>query len=210
VTSFCGRAAPGGSLADDIERHYAPGRTWEATAFGLLGLVELGEVLDVGAGSGAVAELLVPRARRVTLLDRSERAVADARQRFHGRAGVEVVIGDMHRLPFEAARFDQVLLLHVLLHSEEPHVVVAEAARVLKPGGRLSLVTLAEHEHDAVARSHDHRSNGFAVAAVRDLLRAARLDVELCALTSRERREPHFEVVSAFARKPLVTPRLTG
>lgn len=204
------RAAPSGSLSDEIERHYAPGRTWEATAFGLLGVVELGEVLDVGAGNGAVAELLLPRARRVTLLDRSERAVEDARRRFHGRAGVDVVLGDMHRLPFEAARFEQVLLLHVLVHSEEPHVAVAEAARVLKPGGRLSLVTLGEHEQALVAKDHGHRTHGFSVGTVRDLLRASRLDVELCALTSRERREPHFEVLSAFARKPLVTPRLTG
>ena len=204
------RVAANPSLADEIERHYAPGRTWEATALGLLGLVELGEVLDVGAGNGAVAELLLPRARRVTLLERSERAVEDARRRFHGRARVEVVLGDMHRLPFEPARFDAVLLLHVLVHSEEPHVAIAEAARVLKPGGRLSLVTLDEHEQVLVAKDHGHRKNGFSAATVRDLLRAARLDVELCEVTSRERREPYFEVLSAFAKKPLVTPRLTG
>jgi ArsR family transcriptional regulator len=204
------RTAPAASLADELERHHAPGRTWEATALGLLGLVELGDVLDVGAGSGAVAELLVPRARRVTLLDRSERAVEAAQRRFQGRPNVEVVLGDMHRLPFGAAEFEHVLLLHVLVHSEEPHVVVAEAARVLKPGGRLSLVTLAEHEPGLVAESHEHRTNGFAVGTLRDLLRAARLDVEVCELTSRGRREPHFEVLSAFARKSPLAPRLTG
>jgi ArsR family transcriptional regulator len=204
------RTAPAASLADEIERHQAPGRTWEATTFGLLGLVELGDVLDVGSGSGAVAELLVPRARRVTLLDKSDRAVDSARRRFHGRSGVEVVHADMHRMPFGGAQFDHVLLLHVLVHSAEPHVLLAEAARVLKPGGRLSLVTLAEHEETLVAESHGHRTQGFSAGAVRDLLRAARLDVELCELTSRGRREPHFEVLSAFARKPTLAPRLTA
>jgi SAM-dependent methyltransferase len=204
------RTAPAASLADEIERHHAPGRTWEATTFGLLGLVELGDVLDVGSGSGAVAELFVPRARRVTLLDQSERAVDSAQRRFHGRSSVEVVLGDMHRMPFGAAQFDHVLLLHVLVHSAEPHVLFAEAARVLKPGGRLSLVTLAEHEETLVAESHGHRTQGFSAGAVRDLLRAARLDVELCELTSRGRREPHFEVLSAFARKPPLAPRLTA
>jgi len=191
------------SVAGEMERHYSPGRTWDATARGLLGLVELGEVLDVGSGDGAVAELFVARARKVTLLDQSERMLDAARRRLSSRKNTAFVAGDMHRLPFDDASFDQVLLLNVLAYSEEPHVAIAEAARVLRPDGRLSLVTLAEHEHEGVTRSYGHKNSGFLAANLRDLVRAARLEVELCEVTSRERRAPHFEILSAFAKKPL-------
>ena len=57
------------SVAGDMERHYAPGRTWEATAHGLVQLVELGDVLDIASGDGVLAQLLAPRSRRITCLD---------------------------------------------------------------------------------------------------------------------------------------------
>jgi SAM-dependent methyltransferase len=191
------------SVAGETERHYSPGRTWDATVRGVLGLVELGDVLDVGSGDGAVAELFVPRARRVTLLDSSERALESARARLRGRENVAFVRGDMRSLPFADASFDQVLLLNVLAYSEEPHVAIAEAGRVLRPGGRLSLVTLAEHEHGAVSRSYGHKNPGFLPSSLRDLVRAAHLEVESSEITSRERRAPHFESVSVCAKKPL-------
>jgi ArsR family transcriptional regulator len=191
------------SVASELERHYSPGRTWDAIARGVLGVAPLGDVLDVGSGDGAVAELFISRARRVTLLEQSERLLDLARQRLRGRENAAFVLGDMHRLPFDEASFDQVLLLNVLGYSKEPHVALAEAGRVLRPGGRLSLVTLAEHEHAGVAASYGHVNSGFSTAALRDLARAARLDVELAELTSRERRAPHFEILSVFAKKPL-------
>src|SRR4051794_38763399 len=57
------------AVAGQMERYYSPGRTWETTARGLLGLVRLGEVLDAGSGDGALAALLAPRARHITCLD---------------------------------------------------------------------------------------------------------------------------------------------
>src|SRR4051794_1948154 len=57
------------AVAGQMERYYSPGRTWEATARGLLGLVRLGDVLDAGSGDGALAALLAPRARHITCLD---------------------------------------------------------------------------------------------------------------------------------------------
>ncbi|HTQ08186.1 MAG TPA: metalloregulator ArsR/SmtB family transcription factor [Polyangiaceae bacterium] len=198
-----GRAGAGTEPAGDLERHYSPGRTWDATVRGLLGVVDFGDVLDVGSGDGTVAELFVRRARSVTLLDVNERRLAVARRRLAAHANAAFVTADMHRLPFEPSSFDQVLLLHVLAHSEEPHVAISEAARVLRPGGRLCVVTLAEHEHEAVTRTYDHANAGFSPGRLRDLARAARLRVDLAEVTSRERRPPHFEVVSLFAEKSI-------
>ena len=191
------------SFAGEMERHYSPGRTWQSLAVGLAALLDLGDVLDVGSGDGTVAELFVRRARSVTLLDVNERRLAVARRRLAAHANAAFVTADMHRLPFEPSSFDQVLLLHVLAHSEEPHVAISEAARVLRPGGRLCVVTLAEHEHEAVTRTYDHANAGFSPGRLRDLARAARLRVDLAEVTSRERRPPHFEVVSLFAEKSI-------
>lgn len=189
------------AIAGHMERHYSPGRTWESLARGLVGLVRLGDVLDVGAGDGTIAELLAGRARCYTCLDRSARMVDAARQRLRGRGDVRVVEGDMHALPFGDGSFDQVLLFNVLAYSDDPPRVVREATRVLRPGGTMALVTLAAHERIDVASSFGHVQPGFAPAALRRTLRRSGLDVVSCAITSRERREPGFEVVTAFAEK---------
>src|SRR5256885_1019118 len=68
------------TVAGQMERHYSPGRTWEATSRALLGLVRLGDVLDAGSGDGALAALLAPRARSITCLDRSDKVLAAARR----------------------------------------------------------------------------------------------------------------------------------
>ncbi len=192
------------AVAGEMERHYSPGRTWDATARGLLGIARFGDVLDVGGGDGAVTELYLSRSKSVTLLDRSERMVEAARERLAGRPNVRFSLGDMHALPFADASFDEVLLLNVLSYSEQPAQAISEAARVLRPGGRLAVVTLAEHEHEDVTAAYGHVGRGFAPRSLRSLLAKGGLEVELCEVTSRERRKPYFEVLSAFAHRPVL------
>jgi ArsR family transcriptional regulator len=192
-------------VAGQMERHYSPGRTWEATARGLLGFLALGEVLDVGSGDGVNAELLAPRSARVTCLDLSERVIAAAKTRLERFTNVDYQIGDMHALPFPADSFDAVLLLHALTYSDRPQRAVSEAARVLRPGGALAVVTLAEHEHDKIAQAYDHVNLGFAAERLGAMLRAAKLSVSQCEPSSRERRKPYFQVLTAFATKPKKT-----
>ena len=81
------------AVAGQMERHYSPGRTWEAPARGLFGLVQLGDVLDAGSGDGAMAQLLAPRARSVTCLDRDAQMVAAARARLAPRR--QRALGDL-------------------------------------------------------------------------------------------------------------------
>src|SRR5512140_3123893 len=123
------------AVAGEMERHYSPGRTWEAMARGLLGLLRLGDVLDAGSGDGTVAQMLAPRARAVTCLDRSERMIAAAKARLAKAKNVSFAIGDVEALPFAARSFDELLLFNVLPQVPEPAKVLAEAARVLRPGG---------------------------------------------------------------------------
>jgi DNA-binding transcriptional ArsR family regulator/precorrin-6B methylase 2 len=189
------------SIAGEMERHYSPGRTWESLALSFIGLLRLGRVLDVGCGDGAVAEMLAPRAKALTCIDSSQPMVDAAKKRLGAFDHADVVRADMHALPFGDGRFDQVLMLNVLVHSESPGKVIGEVARVLARGGDLVAVTLAAHDHDDAARSWSHAQHGIAPAALRKWLSRAELEVERCEVMTREKRAPRFDVVVAYARK---------
>ena len=208
------RARAGGpswadSVAGRMERHYSPGRTWEASLRGLLGLMRLGDVLDVASGDGALAELVAPRARSITCLDASETVIAAARARLGRIENVGFAVGDMDALPFEDGAFDEVLLMNCLTLSQAPRRAVAEAARVLRPGGGLAGVTLKAHRHGAVVSAYNHVRSGFEPRELRAMLEAAGLEVACCEVTSREKRPPCFEVITIHARAPGRAPGQT-
>lgn len=190
------------SVAGDMERHYSPGRTWEALARTALPLLETGDVLDIASGDGVLAELLSPHAKRYVCVDTSARVVAAAGQRLRRFPNVEVREGDMHALPFKDNSFDLVVLMHALTYASKPAQAVAEAARVLRRGGRLLLSSLAKHEHKAVVEAYGHVNLGFTEKELRKFAEKAGLDIANVETVTRERRPPHFEVVSLTAVKP--------
>lgn len=189
------------SVAGDMERHYSPGRTWEALARTALPLLEPGDVLDIASGDGVLAELLAPHAGRYVCVDASPRVVAAATERLRTRRNVEVREGDMHALPFDDASFDLVVLMHALTYAAHPAQAVAEAARVLRPGGRLLLSSLAHHQHKAVVEAYGHVNLGFSEKELRRFVDKAGLSLQSAETVTREKRPPHFEVVSLMARK---------
>lgn len=190
------------SVAGRMARRYSPGRTWQSATRSLLGLFELGDVLDVASGDGALAELIAPRARSVTCLDISPTVTVAGRQR---SPSLRFHRGDMHALPFRDGSFDQVLLVNSLSYAHDPALVVAEAVRVLRTGGRLIATALRAHGHDTVAHDFNHVQLGFEPEKLARLFTESGLDVELCAVTSTERRAPHFEVVTVHAYRPTAT-----
>lgn len=190
------------TVAGDMERHYSPGRTWEALARAALQLLEPGDVLDIGAGTGVMAELLAPRARRYVCIDANARAIAVARDRLEPHPNVEVLHGDMHALAFPDASFDLVLLLHTLTYSSDPARALAESARVLRPDGQLLATTLNQHGHREAIDTYDHANLGFNTTTLTRLARKASLVVTSCEVITREKRPPHYEVVSLLARHP--------
>jgi len=190
------------SVAGDMERHYSPGRTWEALARSALPLLESGDVLDIASGDGVLAELLAPHAQRYICIDTSARVVAAASERLRRLANVEVREGDMHALPFPERSFDLVVLMHALTYSARPAEAVAEGARVLRPGGRLLLCSLAKHEHRSAVEAYGHVNLGFSVKELRKFAEKAGLAVSSLETVTREKRPPHFEVISLIATKP--------
>lgn len=85
------------------------------------------------------------------------------RKRLAGIRNVQVLEGDMHATGSPAARYDLVLMMHALPYSEKPAVAVAEAARLLRKGGRPLACTLARHAHRGAVEAFDHRNLGFTV-----------------------------------------------
>ena len=190
------------SVAGDMERHYSPGRTWEALARTALPLLSPGDVLDIASGDGVLAELLAPHARRYVCIDASPRVVTAASERLKPFQNVEVHQGDMHALPFPAASFDLVVLMHALTYAAKPAQAVAEAARVLRRGGHLLLSSLARHEHKAVVEAYGHANLGFTEKELRRFAEKAGLTIASAGSVTRERRPPHFEVLSLLGVKP--------
>jgi SAM-dependent methyltransferase len=189
------------SVAGDMERHYSPGRTWEAMARAALQLLEPGDVLDIASGDRVLAELLALRAKRYVCIDSSSRVVAAATERLKEFRNVEVREGDMHAMTFADQSFDLVLLMHALTYAEKPGQALQESARVLRRGGRLLATTLARHEHRNAIEPYGHANLGFLPKELGRLATRAGLDVVSCDIVAREKRPPHFEVVSLLARK---------
>ncbi len=111
----------------------------EAVAFSVMYLPQVrgGELLDVGCGGGAQLVEMRRLGWRVTGVDPDERAVAMAK----GQYGLDVRPGTLEEQRFPSARFDAVILSHVIEHVHDPAGLLRECGRVLKPGGRIVVVT---------------------------------------------------------------------
>jgi ArsR family transcriptional regulator len=189
------------SFAGEMERHYSPGRTWQSLAVGLAALLRLGDVLDVGSGDGAAAGYLAPYCRSLTCIDTSTRMIDAAKARLARHANVEALVADVEELPFRAGSFDSVVVFHTLTYAEQPQRALEECVRVLRPGGRLVLLSLDEHEQRDVTAPYGERHSGFAPRTLRSMLGKAGLTVSFCEVACREAKKPHFQVVLAVADK---------
>ncbi|HEY0468107.1 MAG TPA: metalloregulator ArsR/SmtB family transcription factor [Polyangiaceae bacterium] len=192
------------SVADELERYYSPGRTWQSLALGIAALLKLGDVLDVGSGDGAAAASLAPHSRSLTCIDTNARMIELAKERLARFPQVTAQVADVHSLPFADASFDEVMMFHTLTYAERPALALAECARVLRPGGRLVLLCLNQHQQHEVTARYGERHPGFSPRAVRSLLSAAGLAVKSSEIAAREAKKPHLEVVLAIGEKPSV------
>ncbi|MBI1243421.1 MAG: metalloregulator ArsR/SmtB family transcription factor [Alphaproteobacteria bacterium] len=135
------------------------------------------EILDIGTGTGRILEVLGTRGARGIGVDLSPAMLRVARANLAraGLANIHVRQGDMYRLPWQEPAFDAVTVHQVLHFADDPALAIAEAARVLKPGGRIVIADFAPHELDTLRTDHAHRRLGFADGEVQGWLRAAGL-----------------------------------
>ena len=143
----------------------------EGTAQG----ASLGALLDVGTGTGRIAQLLGDYATHVTGLDKSPEMLRIARARLQhlptGKA--DLVLGDFTALPASDASFDTVLFHQVLHYAQAPELALGEAARVTREGGRIAVVDFAAHDREELRSQHAHARLGFSNAQMAALFSAA-------------------------------------
>jgi ArsR family transcriptional regulator len=163
---------------DEMRALDLPAPAVEAALLALVPPQGVDRLLDIGTGTGRVLELLAPRIRHGIGIDASKAMLALARARL-ARAGLphcSVRLGDMYRLPLADHGIDTVVLQMVLHYAEQPASVIAEAARVLRPGGILLVVDLLAHGRNDVTARLAHRWPGFADDTMQRLMTAGGLE----------------------------------
>lgn len=139
----------------------------------------VGHLLDIGTGTGRMAQIFSTAATRVTALDRSPEMLRVARTRLAGTAlPIELVQGDFTALPMPAASVDSVVMHQVLHFATSPDLVIAEAARVLRGSGHLLIADFAPHEREELRRDAAHARLGFSDAQIRGWFASAGLLLE--------------------------------
>jgi SAM-dependent methyltransferase len=165
---------------DTLRLLHCPDEPVEAALAEALAGGSLGSLLDVGTGTGRMAELFAPRASHVTGFDKSPEMLRIARARLQKFPAEQVALvqGDFTALPFNDASFDTVLFHQVLHYAQEPEGVLAEAARVVRAGGRIAVVDFAAHDREELRERHAHARLGFSDEQMLALLSDAGLAPE--------------------------------
>jgi ubiquinone/menaquinone biosynthesis C-methylase UbiE/biotin operon repressor len=190
-------------LAGRFGRDYVPGRSWKGLAEMLLKLMQPLVIADLGAGEGTLSLLLAQRAERVVAVDSSERMVAygaDVARR-HGVTNLEYRCGDLEELPIGTGEVDVSLLHQSLHHALHPDKAVAEAARILRPGGRIVVMDLLKHRFEQARDLYADVWLGFAEVELLQLLSDEGFEDIEVSVVHREEESPHFETVLAIGRK---------
>ena len=160
---------------DELRRMHSSDEAVEAALARALEARPLGRLLDIGTGTGRMAELFAERAERIVALDKSLAMLRVARAKLQHLPAerVELVQGDFGSLPFAADSFDTVLFHQVLHFAQAPATVLAEAARVTRPDGRVAIVDFAAHQREELRDRHAHARLGFEDSALAGMLDAA-------------------------------------
>jgi ArsR family transcriptional regulator len=157
---------------------------------------------DLGCGTGELSAALAPFVGRVVAVDRSDDMLQAAQHRLQDLANVEVRKGELQALPIADGELDAATLILVLHHLPDPSAALAEAARALKPGGRLLVTDMLPHDHEEYRQQMGHVWLGFAEDQVRRLSAAAGFeDVRIATLgVDREAKGPALFVGSAIKK----------
>ncbi len=165
---------------DQIRSLHVPEAQVENAIREIVGKGPFQSVLDLGTGTGRMLEILAPVSVRAVGVDFSPAMLNVARAVIErsGLRNVQLRQGDLYALPVEADAYNLVVLHQVLHYLDDPARALREAARALRPGGRLLVIDFAPHTHEFLREQHEHRRLGFAADEIAAMLRDAGLEVE--------------------------------
>ncbi|WP_224372811.1 ArsR/SmtB family transcription factor [Hyalangium versicolor] len=146
------------------ERLLEPGQSWFLWAGALASLLPPLDVADFGCGTGTLSVAISRWARRVWAIDQNPETLQQAKARAarEGRTNIQFLCEDLHRLSLPSGERDLVVISQSLHHVESPAAVLTEAARLLKPGGKVVVLELMPHEERWVLERLGHKHLGFA------------------------------------------------
>ena len=184
-------------------RQLVPGRSWAAWARALGHLLPPLDFADIGCGDGYLTLEAARWARTVVGIDRSESVLERASELAERRQvrNVQWRQGDLARLPLDDASVDVALLSQTLHHASDPPRAVAEAVRILRPGGRVLVLDLREHDQAWVRTRLGDRHLGFSPPQIETMLRDAGLRDVRVQVGARKNGDP-FVVLVASGAKP--------
>jgi ubiquinone/menaquinone biosynthesis C-methylase UbiE/DNA-binding MarR family transcriptional regulator len=190
-------------LAGKFGRNYVPGRSWQGLAETLLTLLPPMVIADLGAGEGTFSQLLARRSKKVIAVDNSEKMVEYGRElaRKHGVKNLEYRKGDLEGVPIRDATVDLAFFSQALHHAQHPERAVAEAWRILKPGGRIVVLDLLRHNYEEARELYADLWLGFTEVEVTRFLRQAGFKNIETTVVHSEEDSPHFETLLAVGDK---------
>ncbi len=190
-------------LAGKFGRNYVPGRSWQGLAETLLTLMPPMVIADLGAGEGTFSQLLARRSKKVIAVDNSEKMVEYGRElaRKRGVKNLEYRKGDLEEVPIRDATVDLAFFSQALHHAQHPDRAVAEAYRILKPGGRIVVLDLLRHSYEEARELYADLWLGFTEVEVTRYLRQAGFKNIETSVVHSEEDAPHFETLLAVGDK---------
>ncbi|MGA8087584.1 MAG: metalloregulator ArsR/SmtB family transcription factor [Terracidiphilus sp.] len=192
------------SVAGRLGKDYVPGKSWKSLAEALLRLMPPMVIADLGAGDGSFSLLLAQNAAKVIAVDSSAKMIEFAREqaRRHHVKNIDYRLGDMEELPIEDEAIDLVFFSQSLHHALHPQHAIAEAARILRPGGRIAILDLAKHRFEEAREMYADEWLGFSEAELESMLHRAGFAKIQTSVVQKESEPPHFQTMLAVAHKP--------
>jgi SAM-dependent methyltransferase len=184
-------------------RQLVPGRSWAAWSRALGLLLPALRIADLGCGEGYLTIETSRWAASVVAVDRSTTVLARARTLAQRRRATNITWkqGELENLPLGDESVDLALMSQALHHAAHPERAVAEAVRILVPGGRLLVLELREHQEEWVRATLGDHTLGFSESRLRELLAAAGLTDIRTSVGASKPGDP-FVVLLALGHKP--------
>jgi ubiquinone/menaquinone biosynthesis C-methylase UbiE/biotin operon repressor len=190
-------------LAGKFGRHYVPGRSWKGIAEALLKLMPPQVIADLGAGEGTLSQLMAQRAKKVIAIDNAEKMVEFGSELAlkHGIANLEYRLGELEDVPIRTGTVDLAFLSQALHHARHPERAVAEAWRILRPGGRILILDLNRHQFEQARELYADLWLGFTEFEIDRYLKGAGFRSVETAVVHREQDAPYFETLLGVGEK---------
>jgi ArsR family transcriptional regulator len=190
-------------------RQLVPGRSWAAWARALAHLLPPAEVVDIGCGEGYLTIEIARWATRVVAIDRSPAVLARAKSLAGRRHACNITFkrGELEHLPIDDHSVDVALFSQALHHAVDPAQAMAEAVRVVRPGGKVLVLELGAHDEAWVREKLGDRHLGFSEDTLAALLTGAGLTEVKVTVGSRRAGDPFTVLVASGTRQMSRTAR---